>query len=218
MSVICTCEFLMANRAYISTVVANRRFRRQAGKKPQRRVILIVCEGQTEEAYFRAVREYHGRAMPFNIEIKRAPHPDPVKVVEKGKEMNRDRDRDRDKGNDYDCVYCVVDGDKPDRIKQALKHIRLSDDLYLMVSTPCFEVWLLLHFDRSDAPLASCEQAIVRLQRHLPNYAKGLHYNFTPLADRMDVAIENAVWLAAQKLNNPATDLHLLLSIIRTVP
>lgn len=200
----------MAKRAHISTLDADRRSRRQARQKPQRPVILIVCEGETEQAYFHAIKAHYRRATPFNIEITRASHSDPVRVVEKGKGLN--------KGKDYDRVFCVVDGDKPERIERARKRIAASFDLDLMVSIPCFEVWLLLHFDRSDAPLASCAQACDRLRKSLPNYAKGQHYDFTPLTDRIDVAIENAKWLATRRLNNPATDLHHLLTLIRPAP
>lgn len=199
----------MAKRAYISTLDAGSRSRRQAKHEPQRPVILIVCEGQTEEAYFRSIKEHYRHATTLNMEITRAPHSDPVRVVEKGKGLN--------KGKDYDRVYCVVDGDKPDRIALAQQHTGARDDLDLIVSIPCFEVWLLLHFERSDAPFAACAEACDRLREHhrLPDYAKGLRYDFTPLTDRIDAAIDNAEWLATRRLDNPATDIHRLLTCIR---
>lgn len=202
----------MAKHAHISTLDADRRTQRRAKSRPPRSVILIVCEGATEEAYFRAIKEHYRHATTLNMEITRAPHSDPVRVVEKGKWLN--------KGKDYDRVYCVVDGDKPDRIEMARKRIETRDDLDLIVSTPCFEVWLLLHFDKSDAPFATCAQACDRLRepRRLLDYAKGLRYDFTHLTNRIDAAIDNAEWLAARGLDNPATELHRLLTHIRPAP
>lgn len=201
----------MAKRAHISTLDAGCRSRRQAKQEPQRPVILIVCEGQTEEAYFHAVKERYRHAKTLNVKITRA-HSDPVKVVEKGKVSN--------KGRDFDRVYCVVDGDKPERIALAQKHIGTRDDLDLIVSIPCFEVWLLLHFERSDAPFAACAQACDRLREphRLPDYVKGLRYDFTPLTDRIDAAIDNAEWLTARGLDNPATNLQSLLTRLRPAP
>lgn len=201
----------MAKRAHISTLDAGSRSRRLAKQEPQRQVILIVCEGQTEEAYFRAIKQHYRHATTLNMEITRA-HSDPVKVVEKGKGLN--------KGRDFDRVYCVVDGDKPDRIELALKHIGARDDLDLIVTVPCFEAWLLLHFERSDAPFAACAEACDRLRQphRLPDYVKGLRYDFMPLTDRIDAAIDNAEWLVGRGLDNPATDLHRLLTHIRPAP
>jgi len=198
----------MAKRAHISTLDAGRRTRRLAKREPQRQVILIVCEGQTEEAYFHAVKATYRDAKAVNIQITR-PHSDPVKVVKKGKMSNR--------GGDFDRVYCVVDGDKPERIDLARQQIGAPGDLDLVVSTPCFEVWLLLHFERSDAPFASCAQACNRLREphRLPDFVKGLRHDFNPLTQRIDAAIANAEWLATRGLHNPATDVHRLLTHIR---
>mgnify|MGYP001373238125 CR=1 FL=1 len=201
----------MAKRAHISTLDAGGRTRRLAKQAPQRQVILIVCEGQTEEAYFHAVKQHYRQAKTLNVKITRA-HSDPVKVVEKGKGLNKDRDFDR--------VYCVIDGDKPARIERARKRIGTKDDLDLIVSVPCFEVWLLLHFERSDAPFAECVQVCnnLRQSRRLPDYVKGLRYDFTSLTAQIDTAIDNAEWLAGRGLNNPATDLHRLLTHLRPTP
>ena len=201
----------MAKRAHLSTLDARRRARRQAGRQPPRRVVLIVCEGQTEEAYFRAARERYRHATGVSIRIARA-HSDPVKVVEKARTENRD--------GDFDQVFCVVDGDKPERIAIARARIGRRRDLALAVSTPCFEVWLLLHFERSDAPFAECTQVCNNLRQphRLPDYVKGLRYDFAPLTARIDTAIDNAEWLAGRGLDNPATDLHRLLTHLRPTP
>lgn len=200
---------VMARRKYISTLDAGRRSQRKARQQPQRRVILIVCEGQTEEAYFRAVKSHYGKSTTLNVKISRD-RSDPVRAVEKGILANKD--------GDFDHVFCVVDGDRPDRTAQARKRIGTRDDFDLILSMPCFEVWLLLHFERSDAPFAQCADVSVRLKGWLPEYAKGLHYDFASITPRIDEAIENAHWLAGRKLDNPATDVHHVLNSIKPAP
>lgn len=46
----------MARRAPISQQRSSGSFRRKAGQKPPRAIILIVCEGETEQVYFEAAR------------------------------------------------------------------------------------------------------------------------------------------------------------------
>ena len=175
----------------------------------QRQVILIVCEGETEEAYFRNVKAHIRNPNTPNLKIVRD-RSDPVRAVERGIRENKD--------GDFDHVFCVVDNDRPDRTMQARKRIGRRDNFDLILSFPCFEIWLLLHFEQSDAPFAECAAACVRLQDHLPDYVKGLHFDFTVLTPRIDEAIENARWLAGLNLVTPATDVHHLLNRIRPAP
>lgn len=190
----------MARR--ISTLDAGRRSIRQARRQPPRPVILVVCEGQTEAAYFRAVKGHYGRSTTVNIKIARD-QSDPVSVVERG---IRDNQHD-----DFDRVFCVVDGDKPDRAALARKRIGKRKNIDLIVSIPCFEVWLLLHFESSDAPFDECAAVCARLKEHIPGYVKG-GYDFASITPRIGAAIENAKWLADRNLANPATDVHKVLT------
>ncbi len=201
----------MARRNPISTLDAGRRLQRHARQQPQRPVILVVCEGQTEEAYFRAVKAHYGRSSSVNIKITRD-RSDPVRMVEKGIHDNRN--------GDFDRVFCVVDGDKPDRVELARKRIGKRENFDLIVSIPCFEVWLLLHFESSDAPFAECAAVCSRLKEnaHIPDYVKGLHYDFASIAPRVDDALHNAQWLAGRGVATPATDVHKLVFCIRPAP
>lgn len=199
----------MVRRKHISTLDAGRPFRRQARHQPQRQVILVICEGQTEEAYFRAVKAHYGRAATVNIKIVRD-RSDPLKMVEKAKRDNRN--------DDFDHVFCIVDGDKPDRIALARKRIGHREQCHLIVSMPCFEVWLLLHFERNDAPFAECAAVCARLKETLPDYVKGLRHDFAPITPRIDNAIQNAQWLSERNLANPATDVYKVLTRIRPAP
>lgn len=196
----------MVKQKFISRLDAGRRRQRAARKEPQRKVILIVCEGETEEAYFRTVKAHFREPGTPNLKIVRD-RSDTVHAVEKGIRENRD--------GDFDHVYCVVDADKPDRISIARRRIGKRENFDLVLSVPCFEVWLLLHFAQSDAPFAECAAVCARLREYLPNYVKGLSYDFSAITSRIDDAIGNAYWLAERKCAKPATDVHRVLDSIR---
>lgn len=201
----------MARRNHISRLDAGRRSQRHAPRQPQRPVILVVCEGQTEEAYFRAVKAHYGRSTTVNIKITRG-RSDPVRAVEKGIHVNRN--------DDFDRVFCVVDGDKPDRTALARKRIGKRDNVELVVSIPCFEIWLLLHYETSDAPFAECAAVCARLKvkEHMPDYVKGIHYDFASITQHINDAIRNAQWLAGRDLANPSSDVHRVLICLRPTP
>lgn len=201
----------MAGRKHISTLDAGRRSLRHAGLRPQRQVILIVCEGHTEEAYFRAVKAFYQRSSAVNIKIARD-RSDPVRVVEKGISDN--------KNGDFDRVFCVVDGDNPERTALARRRAGKRDGFDLIVSIPCFEVWLFFHFEASDAPFGDCAAVCARLKvkGRLPDYVKGIHQDFASITPRIDDAIRNAQWLVSRNLATPATDVHRVLMCIRPAP
>ena len=199
----------MAKRKFISPVTTGDATLRRPGRQPQRSVVLIVCEGDTEATYFSAVKASYRNKTTLNVQIKRECS-DPFKLVEKAIHLNRH--------GDYDRVFCVLDGDRPDRVALARARIGKRDGLDLVLSTPCFELWLLLHLVRSDAPFAECAAVCARLREHLPDYVKGAHYDFDSLMPRIDQAIENALWLAGLELNNPATEVHRLLTRLKDHP
>ena len=84
---------------------------RKANKRKPRTVILIIGEGQTEEAYFKAVKQtYHSPSLRLEIEPAKTKS-DPVNLVKKADL--------RKKTGDYDYIFCVFDGDKPEEVNKA---------------------------------------------------------------------------------------------------
>jgi hypothetical protein len=73
-------------------------------------------------------------------------------------------------GDGYDEMWCVVDTDEFDIAKAA----RLADELgvRLAVSNPCFELWLLLHFDDHKVVTRSYKQLRPKLIKYVPGYDK----------------------------------------------
>ncbi|MEV6606321.1 RloB family protein [Kutzneria sp. NPDC051319] len=124
-----------------------------------RRHILIVCGGtRTELDYFEGLTRARGNpAVQFTI-LGKGIAPD--QLVRHAKRVP----------GDHDEIWCVVDTDEFDIAKAA----RLADELgvRLVVSNPCFELWLLLHFVGSprgvrelSAAAAQVDQTRARLRQ-----------------------------------------------------
>ncbi|WP_031597355.1 RloB domain-containing protein [Ferrovum myxofaciens] len=85
---------------------------------------------------------------------------------------------------------------------------------------PCFEVWILLHFERTDASFGSCHEVIQRVCSHLPRYEKTDKEISKHLIDHLDTALANAHWLTERGESNrynPYTTVQTLLLHLQSV-
>lgn len=92
-----------------------------------------------------------------------------------------------------------------------------------IVSTPCFEVWLLLHFRYCDQPFGRFADVLPELQVGLPDYSKAAPHIFAKvgggegLQRAMLFAQRLRQALAATGANSPATDVDKLVEALRTI-
>ncbi len=117
------------------------------------------------------------------------------------------RDRDRDA---FDEVWCVFDVD--DFELTAAVPLAVGNDIRLAVSNPCFEVWLLLHFQACTAAMTGYDQLRRRLAKHIAGYDKDPG-PFERLRPGVRQAIDRAKALAAagtEHERNPATGVWVL--------
>jgi len=92
-----------------------------------------------------------------------------------------------------------------------------------IISTPCFEVWLLLHFRYCDQPFRVFNDVYSQLRVHLPDYSKADRKIFLKVgaeeglrkamlhSSRLRAAAENS---GAQ---SPATDMERLVVALLTI-
>lgn len=134
----------------------NRRTRRTPVRE-ERAQVLVVCGGKaTEPSYFRGLKkERRNPAVRVVVEGKGV---DPVSLV-------RFAAQKRD-STGCDEAWCVVDVDDFD-VSEALA-VAAKKDVNLAISNPCFEYWLLLHFELCTAPLSRYDDVRNRLVKHLP--------------------------------------------------
>lgn len=199
----------------ISRLRGRNAFQRKPGNRPPRSITLIVCEGETERAYFEAARLHHG-LRPAEVVVAQNTHGSaPISVVECAEKKAAEV-------GGYDFIFCVFDRDTHesfararDKVKALAGRKKKPLPIQEIVSIPCFEVWVLLHFERSDAAYANCMAVIERIRNHhLPDYAKAESRTANVLMTRIDAAVSSAAWLEERAENNdwnPFTSAHRLI-------
>jgi hypothetical protein len=130
--------------------------------------VLIVCEGHTEDAYFkawRASRRLHGE----RLIILNPGETDPASLVEHARRARKGREWDPSR----DRAWVVMDGDEHQQRDRANweKALREAEQhgVGLAVSNPCFELWYLLHFQMQAGELDRT-RAKALLARRLPTW------------------------------------------------
>lgn len=211
--------------------MSKRQERRNASlkRRPQTRepydIVLIVCEGEkTEPHYFIALKK-ELRLSHANIRIcGKECGSSPMSVVTYALQEG--------KAGDYDRVFCVFDKDRHATYQAALDKIKSSRlprgaMIEAIPSVPCFEFWLLLHFDDSARPYASvgnksaCERVVNDLKKYVPGYEKGAFDIFDLTFPAVDVAIKRAELLEERQetsgTDNPSTRIHRLVTYLRNI-
>ena len=131
---------------------------------------LIVVEGESEQLYFeglksRLPREY---ARQVNIKIEKAKPGDALTFVRSAIKKKRLLD--------IANVYVVFDYDNFKNIDKAFELAR-KNDIKVIFSKVCFELWLLLHFEYTTASFNKCDDLIKnRLNKYI-DYAKAGDYD-----------------------------------------
>ena len=201
----------MTKRQPLSHLRGTASFRRKAGGKAPRSVTLIVCEGETEQEYFEAVRIQYGLTTAEVIVADNTIGPAPISVV------NCAEARCAEPGS-YDHIFCVFDRDGHESFDRARKRIGILSGrkkkplpIREAISIPCFEYWVLLHHARTDAPFKRCDDAKAQVCRHMPEYEKADANTARQLMAKLDQALSNAKWVedrAQENDYNPYTSVH----------
>lgn len=129
---------------------------------------LIVCEGKrTEPLYFEGMRSRLSAENRGKVQID---------VLGTGKHtldlLEFAAEKARSSANPYAYVWVVYDKDdfdewEFDEVAARCKSMRVGNARFHAVwSNPCFEIWLLLHFGYTSAPMTSAE-CIERLDREM---------------------------------------------------
>ncbi|MEY3445777.1 MAG: hypothetical protein RIR45_532 [Pseudomonadota bacterium] len=195
--------------------------------------ILIVSEGsKTEPLYFGEIRQ-HFRLHTANVQVQPSGFgTQPLQVVEFAEQLFLKGDASKGIApRAFEQVYAVFDRDDHATYYAALSKAaalnkKLKSELGATVrfeavaSVPCFELWLLLHFEEVLAPLHR-SQVYVRLSQHLVTYSKGQVGQFAATRQHLARATERAVQLAAQHNahdgQQPFTDIYRLVDVLTSL-
>jgi RloB-like protein len=198
-------------------------FRRRNNQREPYDRVLIVCEGSTEKYYFEGLISLLGLSSA-NIRI----HPsgnrtDPIQVLSYGLKLAQES---HNAGDTYQRLYCVFDLDRPhqDAFSLAANTKLPKTTLHLATSTPCFEIWLRLHFGYTDKSFSAvgnktaCQAVEDDLLSYVPHYSKGNARMFSQFAQKVHAAVANCRKLEANNhqtgSTNPGCSVHELASYL----
>lgn len=212
---------------------------RESRKKSLTPSVLIVCEGSvTEHSYLKFIRNSgRHKNVKFHV-LEKGTKSHPATVAEEAfKRVSRTGKSD-DGG--YDKLFCVIDRDSHSGFDDACNRIRglavecgegyLQYGSELILSVPCFEFWLLLHFLQTTKPYerteskSPCDNVIADL-RKFPEFqdydrkTKGLtKAQCDILSEKHETALTNTEYTLAESKKsgnpNPSTNMHILLKYL----
>jgi hypothetical protein len=110
--------------------------------KRHSKTIWILCEGETERRYFqnlRAIERKKYQVRPFVSQNKRADL-----LVKEAINFKNSKDFEEE-----DLIVCLFDRDNnSNKELGAAKIISEKENIQIFFSNPCFEVWILSHFEK----------------------------------------------------------------------
>jgi hypothetical protein len=187
--------------------------------------VLIICEGsKTEPIYLEALRTFLDLSQT-NIVIDPNSDASPSSVVAYALQKIKE-----ERENPYDRVFCVVDrdthGDFDKAIDMAKRFRSKATRLETIVSDPCFEYWLLLHFEYATTLFGAGEKSPCRelisdkLSVYLSDYQKSDSRIITSLINpaqlKQAIAYAKRSYESAQRdgRKSPLTQVHMLIEYL----
>lgn len=177
--------------------------------------VLVCCEGEvTEPSYFNGLkREAHNRLL--HIEV-RPGGPDPKTLVDFAVDLKKQAEnsarRLQDDNLRYDEIWCVFDVDAHFHIPDAKQKAK-ANKISLAISNPCFELWILLHF-QDQRPHIERDRVQAACREHMPGYDKEVPFNVVFPRYREAVGRAQALehWQETRGCvgENPSTGIHRL--------
>ncbi len=168
--------------------------RGRPGREPEP-AVLIVTEGEkTEPKYFEGLRSAL-RLAATSVEVVKAPGTDPGTIVKHGidKHLARMKEAKRGAGVAYEEVWAVFDSEQRLGTEQLHRALDLArrEGIHVAMSSPCFEYWLILHYEYTTRYMCSYDEVVARLKTHVPEYDKS-YPPVSELLSRLPAAVHNA--------------------------
>lgn len=172
------------------------RYREKRKKKSIGKRGLILCEGETEENYFKGLisqNEYKRKFQAIEVNIFKPKDHSPVGLVNEAKKLINKAKRER---NTYSFIWVIFDKDGHVRIPDAFEIARSNNPVINIAFTvPCFEFFVLLHFEKTTKPFVKCDKVISQIKKNwLPNYEKATNI-FDEIYEKRDIGFSNSQWV-----------------------
>ncbi|MEX2130014.1 MAG: RloB family protein [Pseudohongiellaceae bacterium] len=200
---------------------------RRVDKRDPYAKVLIVCEGEkTEPHYFNELRNHYG-LNTANVEVCGDCGSAPNNVLAYAKQRYRE---ELGAGDAFDKVFCVFDKDAHPSYTNVLTAIAAAKPARIFEainSVPCFEYWLLLHFNYSTKPYqplpgrSTGDQVLSDLCGYMAHYKKGAGDVFLKLISQLEFAKQNSARALREAersdTDNPSTRVHELVNYLQEI-
>jgi hypothetical protein len=192
-----------------------------------------VCEGsKSEPNYFKDIRAAN-RLQTANVEVQPSRFgTGPIQVVQYARSLFESGDRYKQiQPRAFEQIYAVFDRDDHQTYFDALTLAeeldgKLRNDnkqpvrFKAITSVPCFELWLLLHYEDVQAVIHR-DEVMQRLKGYLSGYEKGMSSGFALTRERLAIATLRAQTLSekhsAYSVPEPFTAIHELVTLLTTL-
>lgn len=183
-------------------------------------VWLIVCEGRnkTETNY---LSHFNKRDGNVRLIVKSSEDTDPRGMVKRAEDLAKSLGVGENAG---DRIICLMDLDVNDKKAQLIQSLRPKHRKFeIIVSNPCFEIWLLLHFTNHPGRENNSHNVKKQLAKHVSNYTESMDIlqKCPEVQLNYEMAIENANELRNEHVRknvaipsadaNPYTEVDLLM-------
>ena len=202
-----------------------KRSRKVTKNKPtreRRKLIVLGTEGnnKTEVLYFRNLEKVQKEYRFIFVQGKET---DPIKILRNTIRRSKDEELSFKHGDLAITIFDLdLDATKRHQFNEALA-VSKKNNVQILTSNPCFELWYLEHFGYSSKPFNSNSELIRELEEYLPDYEKN-SCDFDVLYPKTGEAINNCEKLDEHhvqtgsvepfEFNNPRTDVYRLVKIL----
>jgi len=164
---------------------------------------LILCEGETEEKYFKGFvtqEKFRRQFAAISVEIYKPKDHSPRGLVTEAKNKIKAAKKD----DRYDFVWIVFDLDGhanvADTFEQALNS---NPPIKIAFAARCFEYFVLLHFVKTTKSFNKCDDITAEVRVHLADYKKATDI-FPVLEPFLETGLVNSTW--SLERNKPDLD------------
>lgn len=192
---------------------------RKRGVRDTKKRTLIVCEdNKSAPNYFYALKKHENLSATSVTIVGSGGNTQPIQVVNKAIHMRDQAARPDSETEEFESVWCVIDGDFETAIPNARARA-IANGVHIAVSTACFEYWILLHFVDDAKPRSSSELVKELKTSHCKSYDKG-KTNFSGIVEHARTASDRAKNHRQKSVRpenqNPCSDLYMLIQELIT--
>lgn len=172
--------------------------RRKSKQQSLRKVIEVFCDGETEKQYIESIRsQLRYEFVTLNVSPKLKQADKYEKVFDDIRSLLEAKDHEQ-------CIliFYITDMDTihaqgkfheyTQAKRKSLKSRNASGRVFIIETRPCFEFWLLLHFETISRQFNCCNDVIRELKKHWPNYTKTTKQVYDKLQDKLYTAISRS--------------------------